>query len=383
MRSGARGTDRSTDQLQKQMTKRKSCILAPQSRVKARWPRAKDEARFPSARAKEDSLTKPFGKPDALTERGKIGESTTLPIDESEDTGNGGKVCRKRNLSQSLYRRSSARLRGPLGTMMIEIWLRRRQQQLRPVQKELTVNEEIAASLPSRTLPKNAERAAKPQPPKKKPRKKDNPPAVSANSANACPAPPAEGPSTRKQQRGGKRNVIYIFFEDVDTDADGTVVDGSCYYKCYLGNREIIEVPKSANYNISKATSKAHFRWFQVLSKRSEPPTELERDLAQSKQAMTVELPSKYKTECDQLDGNIKAMLQKQAADARELVAKWVAVCDQPFIAVNKPEFREMLRYAALHPADKILKIPKDQAVKTKIQNMEKEMVKELAAIFK
>jgi hypothetical protein len=45
--------------------------------------------------------------------------------------------------------------------------------------------------------------------------------------------------------------VIYIFFEDVDTDADGTVVDGSCYYKCYLGNREIIEVPKSANYNIS------------------------------------------------------------------------------------------------------------------------------------
>ncbi|KAJ7833966.1 hypothetical protein B0H14DRAFT_2591173 [Mycena olivaceomarginata] len=126
-------------------------------------------------------------------------------------------------------------------------------------------NEEIAASLPSRTLPKNAERAAKPQPPKKKPRKKDNPPAVSANSANACPAPPAEGPSTRKQQRGGKRNVIYIFFEDVDTDADGTVVDGSCYYKCYLGNREIIEVPKSANYNISKlrkhleATSKLTF----------------------------------------------------------------------------------------------------------------------------
>ncbi|KAJ7922619.1 hypothetical protein B0H13DRAFT_1865636 [Mycena leptocephala] len=136
----------------------------------------------------------------------------------------------------------------------------------------------------------------------KKAKKKDDPPAAPANSANA---PPAEGPSTRKQQRGGKRNVIYLFFEDVEAAGDGSMVDGSCYYKCYLGNREIIEVPKSANYNIS------------ILSKRTEPPTELERDLARNEQVMTAELASEYKSKCDQIDGNIKAMLQKQAADAQ------------------------------------------------------------------
>lgn len=64
------------------------------------------------------------------------------------------------------------------------------------------------------------------------------------------------------------------------------------------------------------------------------------------------------------------------------MVAKWVAACDQAFIAVNKPEFLEMIKYAALHPAEKIIKIPKDQAVKSRLQAMEKEMVDELKAVF-
>jgi hypothetical protein len=34
-----------------------------------------------SARAKENSLTKPFGKPNALKERGKIGEITATHTD--------------------------------------------------------------------------------------------------------------------------------------------------------------------------------------------------------------------------------------------------------------------------------------------------------------
>jgi hypothetical protein len=65
-----------------------------------------------------------------------------------------------------------------------------------------------------------------------------------------------------------------------------------------------------------------------------------------------------------------------------DLVAKWVATCNQPFAAVNKPEFREMLQYAALHPADKPIVIPKREAVKARIHAMEKEMVEELSAIF-
>jgi hypothetical protein len=45
---------------------------------------------------------------------------------------------------------------------------------------------------------------------------------------------------------------------------------------------------------------------------------------------------------------------------------------DQPFAAVNKPEFREMLQYAALHPADKPIVIPKREAVKARIHAMER-----------
>lgn len=64
-------------------------------------------------------------------------------------------------------------------------------------------------------------------------------------------------------------------------------------------------------------------------------------------------------------------------------MAKWVAVCDQPFIAVNKAEFREMLRYSALHPGKKPLDIPKDQSVKERIKQMKEQMETDLAAIFK
>jgi hypothetical protein len=114
-----------------------------------------------------------------------------------------------------------------------------------------------------------------------------------------------------------------------------------------------------------------------------------------------------YQEKCDQVSKNIKQMFADQAAAAQvcifyfqncttqlfqapwdkdhfsDLVTKWVAACDQPFIAVNRPEFRDMVRYAALHPADKRLSIPKGDTVKSKIRAMETEMVKELCQTFK
>jgi hypothetical protein len=63
-------------------------------------------------------------------------------------------------------------------------------------------------------------------------------------------------------------------------------------------------------------------------------------------------------------------------------VAKWVAACDQPFIAVMREEFCEMLEYAH-HHSPNTLKIPSPDSVKGKIVKMSDEMVKELKTIFK
>jgi hypothetical protein len=68
--------------------------------------------------------------------------------------------------------------------------------------------------------------------------------------------------------------------------------------------------------------------------------------------------------------------------DFVDLLAKWVAACDQPwlpFTAVNAPEFREMLEYAYRTP----FYIPRDQAVKDRIIKMSDAMKKGLVQIFK
>jgi hypothetical protein len=62
-------------------------------------------------------------------------------------------------------------------------------------------------------------------------------------------------------------------------------------------------------------------------------------------------------------------------------VAKWVAACDQPFVAVNREEFCEMLQYVH-HHSPKPLNIPSHDAVKARVKKMSEEMVQELKRIF-
>ena len=66
----------------------------------------------------------------------------------------------------------------------------------------------------------------------------------------------------------------------------------------------------------------------------------------------------------------------------KELLAKWVAACDQPFSAVDEPEFRKLLEYTH-HPAKKPLTIPRMQSVKGRIMAMGTDMIEDLKAIFK
>ncbi|KAJ6616177.1 hypothetical protein B0H10DRAFT_1949377 [Mycena sp. CBHHK59/15] len=113
--------------------------------------------------------------------------------------------------------------------------------------EEIIPNDEVAASLPSRTLPKNTERTARTCT-KEKDQEKSSP-----------AFHPVDGPSTQKQRRGGKRSPIYYFFEQVDADANGMTEEGASYYKYYLGNREIIYIGASARYDTSTSkTSPKH-----------------------------------------------------------------------------------------------------------------------------
>ncbi|KAJ7852892.1 hypothetical protein B0H14DRAFT_3136986 [Mycena olivaceomarginata] len=100
---------------------------------------------------------------------------------------------------------------------------------------------------------------------------------------------------------------------------------------------------------------------------------------------------AEYVAEVKDINQNIKAMFEKQAEDARvpwdqehfeDLVAKWVAACDQPFTAVITDEFREMLEYTH-HHSPKPLNIPSDESVKKRITRMSQEMVDGLKQIFK
>ncbi|KAJ7893881.1 hypothetical protein B0H14DRAFT_2559509 [Mycena olivaceomarginata] len=102
-------------------------------------------------------------------------------------------------------------------------------------------------------------------------------------------------------------------------------------------------------------------------------------------------IAAEYVAEVKDINQNIKAMFEKQADDARvpwdqehfeDLVAKWVAACDQPFTAVITDEFREMLEYTH-HHSPKPLNIPSDESVKKRITRMSQEMVDGLKQIFK
>ncbi|KAJ7712733.1 hypothetical protein B0H16DRAFT_554505 [Mycena metata] len=185
--------------------------------------------------------------------------------------------------------------------------------------------------------------------------------AAGPSNAAAGPSNAADEPSNPAKKIGRYRNPIYHFYEEVDTDADRSKEENARYYKSWLGNRKTLKVTEKSNHNTSKLQShlekhfKPHYRLFQVLKDRETLPMPDELQLARGSKVMDDSIAAVYAKKAEQLNKNIKAMFEKQAAVAEEawdqehfedLVARWVAVCDQPFTAVNAPEFREMLQYA-------------------------------------
>ncbi|KAF7333142.1 Transposase-like protein [Mycena venus] len=217
--------------------------------------------------------------------------------------------------------------------------------------------------------------------------------AKKSSNRNADASSPVAGPSKRAK-KSNNRNPIYHFYEKLTTNADSEEEEGTVYWKCWHGNRKTFKITEAMHHNTSKLQQhlRKHFkplyRLYQVLYKRDSPPTSDELALAEGTKLMDDDIAAEYALKADQLNMNIKEMFAKQAAAAEEpwdqqhfedLVAKWVAVCDQPFTAVNAPEFREMLQYAHRKPLD----IPHDKSVKIRIQGMATDLKDALKQIFK
>ncbi|KAJ7235766.1 hypothetical protein C8J57DRAFT_1248144 [Mycena rebaudengoi] len=281
--------------------------------------------------------------------------------------------------------------------------------------EEIIPNEELASTLPTKTVPEKSKRKTVEGQPRKrrKTTHKDGgndttptsepdddtsmPDAGPSSSATKGKAKAKSGAGVGSGKKGNTSNAIYIFYESVATDAQGKSTPGSKYWKSYFGEREIIEIMEGANWNTRKlrvhlnAVSLPHFQLFQILQARSSPPTDHERSLACGATELTAEIAADYVEIGKRLNQNIKTMFEKQQAAAKvpwnqdhfeTLVAKWVAACDQPFVAVMREEFCEMLEYAH-HHSPTPLKIPSPDSVKGKIMKMSAEMVNELKAIFK
>ncbi|KAJ7337592.1 hypothetical protein DFH08DRAFT_812914 [Mycena albidolilacea] len=250
--------------------------------------------------------------------------------------------------------------------------------------QEIISNEELADSLPSKTLPESLRRPKDSALPKKKSKGKGKAP---------DPPPVPQPPKARRKTH----NPIYYFFEEVNENADGSVEANMHYFKCYLGNRQVLKIGQKMNGSTHGLQTHlashfvAHHRLYKVLLARGTAPTDVELAVAHGSTPITPEMAAEYLQSLDVISNNIKDMFEKQAAASQDpwnqehfehLLANWVATCDQPFSAVDDEEFHELLKYTH-HPAKKLLKIPHAQAIRTRIDKMGEEMIAALAEIFK
>lgn len=64
-----------------------------------------------------------------------------------------------------------------------------------------------------------------------------------------------------------------------------------------------------------------------------------------------------------------------------ELLAKWIAVTDQPFSVVEEPEFKTLLNYLH-HHSTRILALPSAETIRRRIMTMGVEIEKKLTDMF-
>ncbi|GLB44045.1 putative protein dimerization activity [Lyophyllum shimeji] len=264
-------------------------------------------------------------------------------------------------------------------------------------------NDEMADILPSKTIPQK--KLMKPRTssgPKKKPRpsvtiedvEDEDLPRRTATSNTSAPPEPRESTSGTKKKK--TRNQIYLFYEVVARSVDGSTGDpGDVHYRCYHGNHKILTVKKTMKSNVSGLVAhlKTNFppmhQLYTVLQARGSPPTPDEIAFAAGKKTLDASTQSKWLKELENTSNNLKKAFAAQQAQAagpwdqekfEELITKWVIACDQPFDAVEKPEYIDMMNYAH-HPASSI-KLPSREGVRRRVMKMGEDTVKGIRKMF-
>ncbi|KAF5319077.1 hypothetical protein D9758_018663 [Tetrapyrgos nigripes] len=193
-------------------------------------------------------------------------------------------------------------------------------------------------------------------------------------------------PSTKNQS--ACQNPIYLFFEEVHSDVDGSKEEGVKYFKCWHGSQRVLKITKKMRGNLNGLVGHlrshfiAYYQMYEVLNKRSEPPTEEEINIASGKVRLDPDVARSYLEQLESLSHNIKDMFAQQSSKEEpwdqdkfeDLLARWCAACNQPFTSVEDPEFRALLQYTR-HPGRDDLKIPSAKSVRYRIMKMNDDIV--------
>ncbi|KAF5366386.1 hypothetical protein D9758_009749 [Tetrapyrgos nigripes] len=255
-------------------------------------------------------------------------------------------------------------------------------------------NEELADILPSKTVPNAGQKR------KTRDKGKDSAPAKrrrqnagvrmesSTSVTDSDSTQTAKNQSSRSSRETRRQHPIYLFYEEVPTDADGTTEPGTKYYKCWHGNRKVYKITKAMRGNLNRHLKRhflAHYRMYEVLHRRKEAPTQEEIDIARNKKPLSPDAAKDYLNRLETLSHNIQDMFAKQAAaqQARskfeELLIKWIAACDQPFSTVKDPEFQALLQYT--HHG-RTLNIPCSKTIRSRIMKMYESVVDQYRSLF-
>ncbi|KAF8071963.1 hypothetical protein FPV67DRAFT_1412468, partial [Lyophyllum atratum] len=194
-------------------------------------------------------------------------------------------------------------------------------------------------------------------------------------------------------QVSGKRNPIYLFYEEVLVNEKGEVgKEGDKHYKCYHGNRATFTISKAMNYSLNgltghlKSTFKPMYQLYLVLYARSRDgiqPTPEEVLYASGQQAFDPSIHAEYIQKLDAQAAGIKEAFAKQQAKAAEpwdqekfeqLLIQWIAACDQPFEEVEKPEFIAMMEYGR-DPTK--FSLPKKDGVRRRVMKLGEKTIAE------
>ncbi|KAF5360260.1 hypothetical protein D9758_009172 [Tetrapyrgos nigripes] len=229
-------------------------------------------------------------------------------------------------------------------------------------------NEELADILPSKTVPNAGQKR------KTRDKGKDSAPAKrrrqnagvrmesSTSVTDSDSTQTAKNQSSRSSRETRRQHPIYLFYEEVPTDADGTTEPGHL-----------------------KRHFLAHYRMYEVLHRRKEALTQEEIDIARNKKPLSPDAAKDYLNRLETLSHNIQDMFAKQAAaqQARskfeELLVKWIAACDQPFSTVEDPEFQALLQYT--HHG-RTLNIPCSKTIWSRIMKMHESVVDQYCSLF-